>query len=61
MAGGTWKTQNKRRPGAYINVKGTEQVANESNLGRLLLISNQELDWGKRDVVELTIGSYFKE
>lgn len=61
MAGGTWKTQNKRRPGAYINVKGTEQVANESNLGRLLLISNQELDWGKRDVVELTSGSNFKE
>ena len=22
MAGGTWKAQNKRRPGVYINVKG---------------------------------------
>lgn len=25
MAGGTWKAQDKRRPGAYINVVGNGQ------------------------------------
>lgn len=56
---GTWKTQNKRRPGAYINVIGNGNP-NESNLGRLLLISDLQLDWGKTGVVELSPSSGFR-
>lgn len=57
--GGTWKIQNKRRPGAYINVVGNGNP-NESNLGRCLLISDLQLDWGKTGVVELSPSSDFR-
>ncbi|WEV42955.1 phage tail sheath family protein [Lactobacillus sp. ESL0684] len=61
MAGGTWKTQNKRRPGAYVNVKSTAQAASESSLGRTLLLSNAQLGWGAKGVIELHNDSNFKE
>jgi len=56
---GTWKIQNKRRPGVYINVVGNGNP-NESNLGRCLLISDLQLGWGKTGVVELSPSSDFR-
>lgn len=61
MAGGTWKTQNKRRPGAYINVKGVAQPTSDSSLGRTLLLSNAQLGWGKKGIIEVHNDSNFKE
>lgn len=58
--GGTWKTQNKRRPGAYVNVKGNGQFTSESNVGRLLMLSDAELGWGAKGVISLNKGSNFK-
>ncbi|MGQ5708827.1 phage tail sheath family protein [Lactobacillus sp. PSON] len=57
---GTWKTQNKRRPGAYINVKGAGQPISDSPLGRLLMVSNVNLRWGREGVIPLTNSSDFK-
>lgn len=48
--GGTWKVQNKVRPGAYINVKGVPQSmfsAQERGVGAIGL----SLDWGADDEV----------
>lgn len=60
MAGGTWKAQNKRRPGAYINVKGVPQAKPDTSLGRTLLIGSSELNWGADGITELNSGSDFK-
>lgn len=57
---GTWKTQNKRRPGAYINVKGAGQPISDSPLGRLLMISDVSLGWGRKGIIPLTNSSDFK-
>ncbi|QNQ80782.1 phage tail sheath family protein [Lactobacillus sp. PV034] len=57
---GTWKAQNKRRPGAYVNVKGTGDATSESSVGRLLMISDASLDWGAKGIISLTSGSNFK-
>lgn len=46
--GGTWKIQNKVRPGAYINIKGVPQngfMASERGVGAIGLT----LDWGLDD------------
>ena len=51
MAGGTWKAQDKRRPGAYINVVGNGQRETTSSLGRVLLVRDKGLGWGKTGVV----------
>lgn len=53
MAGGTWKAQNKRRPGVYINVKGSGKPIVTSPLGRLLMFQNKPLNWGKNGVITL--------
>lgn len=57
---GTWKTQNKRRPGAYINVVGNGNPNGNSALGRVLLISDAQLGWGNKGVVELNPSSDFR-
>lgn len=57
---GTWKFQNKRRPGAYINVEGQGHKDGASAVGRLLMINTQPLNWGKNGVIELTADSEFK-
>lgn len=57
---GTWKTQNKRRPGAYINVKGNGNPLSPSPVGRLLMLSNVVTGWGKTGVVELNATSDFR-
>lgn len=61
MAGGTWKAQNKRRPGVYINVKGNGKPVVNSPLGRLLMFQNKPLGWGKNGVITLDASSNFEE
>lgn len=59
MAGGTWRIQNKRRPGVYINVKGDGKPVLTTSLGRLLMFQNKPLGWGKKGIIELTATSDF--
>lgn len=59
MAGGTWRIQNKVRPGVYINVKGDGKPVLTTPLGRLLIFQNKPLGWGKKGIIELTATSDF--
>ena len=59
MAGGTWKMQNKVRPGVYINVKSDGKPSVATPLGRLLMFQNEPLGWGKNGIIELTATSDF--
>ena len=59
MAGGIWRTQNKVRPGVYINVKGDDKPVLTTSLGRLLMFQNKPLGWGKKGIIELTTTSDF--
>ncbi|RHW49720.1 phage tail protein [Bombilactobacillus bombi] len=58
--GGTWKTQNKRRPGAYINVIGAKKPKQDTSLGRTLLINSVPLNWGPKGIIELDQSSDFR-
>ncbi|WP_282801219.1 phage tail sheath C-terminal domain-containing protein [Secundilactobacillus kimchicus] len=60
MAGGTWTKQNKVRPGAYINTKGTPQPKPDTSIGRTLLIGSQDLNWGVKGITEVDTDSDFK-
>lgn len=60
MAGGTWLTQNKVRPGAYINTVGIQPATNDSVLGTTLLVGSKDLNWGKKGVTALTLDSDFR-
>lgn len=59
MAGGTWRIQNKVRPGVYINVKSDSKPTVATPLGRLLMFQNKPLGWGKNGIIELTATSDF--
>lgn len=59
MAGGTWRIQNKVRPGVYINVRGDGKPVLTTPLGRLLMFQNKPLGWGKKGIIELTATSDF--
>ena len=59
MAGGTWRIQNKVRPGVYINVKSDGKPTVATPLGRLLMFQNKPLGWGKKGIIELTATSDF--
>lgn len=59
MAGGTWRIQNKVRPGVYINVKGDSKPVLTTPLGRLLMFQNKPLGWGKKGIIELKATSDF--
>ena len=59
MAGGTWKMQNKVRPGVYINVRGDGKPVLTTSTGRLLMFQNKPLGWGKNGIIELTATSDF--
>lgn len=59
MAGGTWRIQNKVRPGVYINVKSDGKPVVNTPLGRLLMFQNKPLGWGKKGIIELTATSDF--
>ena len=41
----SWKTQNKRRPGAYINVVGKGKDNTGADIGRTLLPISTQLNW----------------
>ena len=57
MAGGTWKVQNKVRPGVYINVKSNGKPVVTTPLGRLLMFQNKPLGWRKNGIIEFTATS----
>ena len=56
----SWKTQNKRRPGAYINVLGKGNNNNGADIGRTLLPVNTQLNWGAKGIIKLNSDSNFK-
>lgn len=60
MAGGAWTSQNKRRPGAYINTKGVAQAKPDTTLGRTLFINSETLNWGANGVTEVDAETDFK-
>ncbi|MEB3365047.1 hypothetical protein SDC49_20335 [Lactobacillus sp. R2/2] len=54
-----WKTQNKRRPGAYINVIGKGNNQLNAEIGRTLLPINTQLNWGAKGIIKLNAESNF--
>ena len=56
----SWKTQNKRRPGAYINVVGKGNNNNGADIGRTLLPVSTQLNWGAKGIIKLSSDSNFK-
>ena len=56
MAGGVWTSQNKIRPGAYINFESARPVSIEVG-DRGIATLAMELDWGADDkLIEVTLG-----
>lgn len=56
MAGGVWTSQNKIRPGAYINFESARPVSIEVG-DRGIATLAMELDWGAEDkLIEVTLG-----
>ncbi|MGZ0086898.1 hypothetical protein ACWNXI_15385 [Caldibacillus thermoamylovorans] len=61
MAGGTWKTQNKIRPGAYINFE-TNSLNTATPDSNTVVAIPIKLDWGEaRKFVKVTPNTKFKE
>lgn len=60
MAGGIWKTQNKVRPGAYINTKGVPEQQANATIGRVLMANGVDYGWGANGVIELSSDSDFQ-
>ena len=56
----SWKTQNKRRPGAYFNVVGKGNNNNGADIGRTLLPVSTQLNWGAKGIIKLRSDSNFK-
>ncbi|RMC55063.1 phage tail sheath subtilisin-like domain-containing protein [Lactobacillus sp. ESL0261] len=56
----SWKTQNKRRPGAYFNVVGKGNDNNGMDIGRTLLPVGTQLNWGAKGIIKLNSDSNFK-
>lgn len=56
----SWKTQNKRRPGAYINVVGKGKDNTGADIGRTLLPISTQLNWGAKGIINLNSDSNFK-
>lgn len=59
MAGGTWRMQNKVRPGVCINVRGDGKPVLTTPWGRLLMFQNKPLGWGKNGIIALKATSDF--
>lgn len=54
MAGGTWKSQNKKQPGVYINTRSQDRVV--SNIGTKGVVAiAKPLSWGKTGVIQAII------
>ena len=56
----SWKSENKRRPGAYINVVGKDNNNNGADIGRTLLPVSTQLNWGAKGIIKLNSDSNFK-
>jgi hypothetical protein len=63
MAGGTFTTYNKRRPGAYINVNAPQKSvgSTDTTRGVVFFIGGSSLGWGANGVIKLNAGSNFKQ
>lgn len=63
MAGGTFTKLNKRRPGAYINVKAPtrKQATTRASRGLMLYLAKSAAEWGKDGVISLTADSDLKK
>lgn len=57
MVGGIWMTENKQRPGAYINVK--TNVINNSISGRGTVIMPLVLNWGSEKLITVNVETDF--
>lgn len=53
MAGGSWTTQNKIRPGAYINVRSNSQPVGINSVRGIVTLPWSS-GWGGRGIVEVT-------
>lgn len=53
MAGGLWTSQDKVRPGVYVNTVGVKQTKQTGTRGRVLLLDGGNRNWGKNGVIEL--------
>lgn len=55
-AGGTWTSQNKVRPGAYININSNSLLAtaNDSDRGVIFWVHSGSFGWGADGVTEIT-------
>ena len=56
----SWKSENKRRPGAYINVVGKGNNNNGADIGRTLLPVSTQLNWGAKGIIKLNSDSNFQ-
>lgn len=50
MAGGTWTTQNKVRPGAYVNINSTGNVGTSESTNGIMTLP-LSLDFGPENTV----------
>lgn len=53
MAGGLWTSQDKVRPGVYVNTVGVKKNKQAGTRGRVLLVDGISRNWGKDGVIEL--------
>ncbi|TPR12397.1 phage tail sheath C-terminal domain-containing protein [Apilactobacillus timberlakei] len=60
MAGGIFKIQNKKRPGAYINTVSDKPTADDNDRGVVLLMNGVKYGWGNNGVIELATNSDFQ-
>lgn len=57
--GGTWKTQNKKIPGTYINVISTTGVATNLSERGIVAFAPESLNWGpEHEVLEITASEF---
>lgn len=63
MAGGTFTTMSKKRPGAYININAPQKSVGSSDAtsGVVFFIGGVGTGWGKNGVIKLNAGSNFKQ
>lgn len=63
MAGGTYTSYSKKRPGAYINVNAPQKSVGsvETTRGVVFFVGGNTLGWGPDGVIKLNAGSDFKK
>jgi hypothetical protein len=63
MAGGTFTTYSKRRPGAYINVDAPQKnvASAETTRGVVFFVGGSGLGWGANGIIKLSAASNFRK